>query len=67
LLIALIGLFGDSPNQAWLMGFGYATQILSAALLPFIAYILFALFYLCIDVIKSILSIPEKLDKLGKK
>ncbi|UCH96616.1 MAG: hypothetical protein JSV88_07135 [Candidatus Aminicenantes bacterium] len=67
LLIALIGLFGDSPNQAWLKGFGCATQILSVALLPFIAYILFALFYLIIDVIKSILSIPEKLDKLGKK
>jgi hypothetical protein len=67
LFIAVIGLMGSSPGRAWNNGIEYATQILSAALLPFIAYIFFVLFYLCIDVIKAILSIPEKLDKLGKK
>lgn len=67
LLIALIKLFGRNPAFAWAQGEVYAKQILSAGLLPFIAYILFALLYLCIDVIRSILSIPEKLDKLGKK
>jgi hypothetical protein len=63
LFIALIGLMGSSPGRAWFNGIEYATQILIAALLPFIAYIFFALFYLCIDVIKAILSIPEQLGK----
>jgi hypothetical protein len=67
LFIAFIGLFGSYPDNAWFRGTFHAVQILYAALLPFIAYILFALFYLCIDVIKAILSIPEKLDKLAKK
>lgn len=67
LFIAFIGLFGNAPGNAWMRGNYYATQILGATLLPFIAYIFFVLLYLCVDVIKSILSIPEKLDKLGKK
>ena len=67
LFIAAIGLLGSRPDIAWDRGSMHATQILGAALLPFISYILFALFYLCVDVIRSILSIPEKLDKLDKK
>jgi hypothetical protein len=67
LFIAAIGLFGNRPDYAWYRGTMHATQILSVALLPFISYILFTLVYLCIDVIRSILSIPDKLDKLEKK
>lgn len=65
LFIGLIGLFGDNPSMENI--FEAAAITLIAALLPFIAYIAFALFYLCIDVIKAILSIPGKLDTLGKK
>jgi len=64
MLIALISLFGKYPSMEKMVE--PATLVLIAALLPFIAYIFFALFYLCIDVIRSILSIPEKLDKLAK-
>jgi hypothetical protein len=67
LFIAFIGLFGNAPGNAWFRGNYYAGQILTAVLLPFIAYIVFVLLYLCIDVIKAILSVPDKLDKLGKK
>jgi hypothetical protein len=67
LFIAFIGLFGSAPGNAWMRGNWYAVQILNAVLLPFIAYIIFVLLYLCIDVIKAILSVPEKLDKLAKK
>lgn len=67
LFIAFIGIFGASRGGAWFRGNMYALQILYAALLPFIAYIIFALLYLCIDVTKAILSVPEKLDKLAKK
>ena len=67
LFIAFIRLFGNNLDYAWYRGYQAAVQILSAALLPFIAYILFVLFYLCVDVIKAILSIPEKLDKLAEK
>jgi hypothetical protein len=67
LFIAAIGFFGKYPEIAWYRGNAHAIQILSAALLPFISYILFALLYLCVDVIRSILSVPAKLDKLDKK
>lgn len=66
LFIDLIGLFGSSVGSAWRSGYHNAEAILRAALLPFAAYIFFVLAYLAIDLIKSILSIPEKLDKLGK-
>jgi hypothetical protein len=66
LFIDFIGLFGSRVNAAWLSGYRNAQNILGAAFLPFIAYLLFVLAYLAIDVIKAILSIPEKLDKLGK-
>ncbi len=38
-------------------------NIIYVGLLPFVAYIAFLLFYLCIDVIKAILSIPQKMGK----
>lgn len=66
LFIDLIGLFGSRVEAAWFSGYNNAESILQAALLPFAAYIFFVLAYLAIDIIKSILSIPEKLDKLGK-
>jgi len=67
LFIAGIKLFGDLFKNAWRICQWYGRLIIATVLLPFISYILFALFYLCIDVINAILSIPEKLDKLGKK
>lgn len=59
LFIDFIGIFGDRMGWAWRNGFESASDILSAALLPFISYILFALLYLVIDLIQAILSIPE--------
>lgn len=64
LFIAGLKLFGDLYKSAWSLCQWYGKLIIIAVLLPFISYILFAFFYLCIDVIKAILSIP---DKLGKK
>jgi hypothetical protein len=66
LFIDTIGLFGSRVGAAWRSGFENAQTILGAAFLPFISYLFFVLAYLAIDIIKSILSIPEKLDKLGK-
>lgn len=66
LFIDLIGLFGSNVGGAWFSGNESAEGILYAALLPFLAYVFFAFAYLVIDIIKAILSIPEKLDKLGK-
>lgn len=67
LFIAGLRIFGSAAGFAWLHCQYIAKDILSAALIPFLSYIAFALFYLGIDVIKAILSIPEKLDKLEKK
>jgi hypothetical protein len=37
-----------------------------AALLPFVAYLVFILYYLGIDVLRAILSLPRKLDELSR-
>jgi len=37
-----------------------------AALLPFVAYLFFVLYYLGIDVLRAILSLPRKLDELNR-
>ncbi|NIM15420.1 MAG: hypothetical protein GTO45_25880 [Candidatus Aminicenantes bacterium] len=66
LLIDMIGLFGSNVALAWDRGNADALGIIYGALLPFLAYVFFAFAYLIIDIIKAILSIPEKLDKLGK-
>jgi hypothetical protein len=66
LFIDFIGLFGSNFGFAWMRGNKTAVTILYAALLPFLSYLYFVLAYLVLDVIRSILSIPGKLDKLGK-
>lgn len=40
--------------------------IISSGLLPLLSYILFVLFYLAIDIIRAILSLPRKIDNLRK-
>lgn len=40
--------------------------IISSGLLPLLSYILFLLFYLIIDIIRAILSLPRKIDNLRK-
>lgn len=63
LLISFFGLFGADLSWAFTKGMIYAQQILSASLLPIVSYLIFVVFYLAIDIIKAILSIPGKLDK----
>lgn len=58
------GLFSDIKKgfaaQAVFMRFG---NIISFALLPFLSYIFFVFAYLVVDLIRAILSIPEKMGK----
>lgn len=66
LLNVVIRLFrGDLDSMA---GAGTAALVVMvSALLPFIAYILFLLNYLLIDVLRAILSIPGKIELLSRK
>jgi hypothetical protein len=41
--------------------------IIGSAALPFVAYVLFLLFYLLVDVVRAVLSLPAKLDALADK
>jgi len=69
LFIDFIGVFGNSfrVTSAWEHAPSSAMIILVATLLPFVSFILFVLYYLAIDIIRAILSIPGKLDELKKK
>jgi len=68
LFIDFIGVFGNAyrASISWRHGNSIAFQILLFGLLPFLSYLFFILCYLGIDVIRAILSLPEKLDKLKK-
>lgn len=59
LFISFIKLFGDQAQYAMGMGTQNAVYILFSGLLPFASYIFFVLYYLVIDMIRAILSIPE--------
>lgn len=69
LLIDAFGLFGSEFKlaQAYHIGRLHAQQILLFGLLPFLSYLIFVVFFLSIDVIRAILAIPGKLDKLSRK
>jgi hypothetical protein len=68
LFIDFIGVFGDRVRveSAWANGIGQAWQILLIGLLPFLSYLFFLLYYLAVDVVRSILAVPGKLDELKK-
>ncbi len=68
MFIHSFGLFkeGFAMTIAWArVGADFKT-IVGTALLPLIAYIVFVFVFLAIDVVRAILSIPSKLDKLAK-
>jgi len=43
------------------------TSIILAAALPFVAFVVFVVYYLTIDIIRAVLAVPHKLDALRKK
>ncbi len=65
---ALYALSGMLPPAAGgsLAALGGVMIALYGALTPFIAYLLFLLYYLILDIVRSIVSIPAKLDALNK-
>ena len=63
LFLSFLKLFGDQAGYAMGMGSQNATYILFSGLLPFASYIFFVLYYLVIDMIRAILSIPELKNK----
>ncbi|ATC63755.1 hypothetical protein CMV30_07205 [Nibricoccus aquaticus] len=78
-IVILFALFGSDvslslgglillPTTITLSGGGPAGAaiIASACLLPLTAYLTFLLYYLLIDVLRAILSIPQKLDQLRR-
>jgi hypothetical protein len=44
-----------------------AVMVLQSAALPILAYLLFLLYYLAVDVVRAILIVPGKLDKLAEE
>ncbi len=68
LLINLFSLFGNQGAviRGWLESLSIFNIVVIGGLLPLGAYVSFLLLFLTIDIIKSILSLPEKIDKLKK-
>lgn len=68
LFIDFIGVFGDrfKVETAWMDGMHQAWQILLIGLIPFLSYLFFILSYLAVDVVRSILAVPSKLEELKK-
>ena len=68
MFIHSFGLFkeGFGMSIAWQRVSGDFQTIALVALLPLIAYIVFVFVFLAIDIVRAILSIPSKLDKLAK-
>ncbi|MBN1271665.1 MAG: hypothetical protein JXB26_05285 [Candidatus Aminicenantes bacterium] len=69
LFIDFIGIFGNEFRVAssWLSGQNSARTILYVGLIPFLSYLFFVLSYLAVDVIRSILATPIKIEELKKK
>lgn len=66
MLAALINLFrGDMDSMAGAQP--AAVLVVGSAVLPLVAYVLFHLNYLWLDLARALLSIPGKLDAIGKK
>ena len=62
-----LGLFSETKKvMAQTLMYDRMMWITVAGLVPFLAYVWFVLVYLNIDIIRAILSIPGKLDKLRK-
>ena len=61
LLMAMMYLFQDGSSSYQMATFAVSI-IISAAVLPILGYIFFLFYYVTIDVLRSILIIPKKLD-----
>lgn len=67
LFINALGLFSEARlNLAADRSLKFYVLLIKIGLLPFLSYIFFVFAYLCIDVIRAILSIPKKLDDLRR-
>jgi len=68
MLIHSFGLFGESFKRisAWRNVSSDMGIIVGIGLLPLFAYIWFVINFLIIDIIRAILAVPEKLDKITK-
>lgn len=54
----------EYPSMVFMQGMNVLGMVFAAALFPFVAYLVFLIYYLSLDVLRSILVVPGKLDKL---
>lgn len=59
MFINFFAVFGSGHELAWENGVISGTYIMGAALIPFAGYLAHAFYFLVIDIIKAILTIPE--------
>jgi hypothetical protein len=59
-------MFKDAPMLAAFVRPGY-TGVLGIALVPFIGYLLFLVYYLLFDLLRAILVVPGKIDSLKEE
>lgn len=68
LITVFRGMFAEGYGilGAYLQSLTLCTSIIGAILLPFAAYLVFLLYYLLVDVVRAVLSVPKKLEALDK-
>ena len=64
LYLMVMLLISDSPYSVAFTKANFQMYIIWVAMLPFVAYLSFLISYLIIDLIRSILIVPDKLDQL---
>ncbi len=67
LVIAIYNLVsGGDPMLANIKAFTSGVIIITSAVLPFLAFIVFLIYYISIDIFRAILVLPKKLDLLSQ-
>lgn len=66
-LVEILFGFGPPMPKPYAKAYAAASSIIYYAALPFLAYLFFLLYYLAVDFLRAVLSIPGKLDALAEK
>ncbi|MCB1041916.1 MAG: DUF4339 domain-containing protein [Acidobacteria bacterium] len=57
--------FAEYPDMVMMSGIQVLGYVFASAMLPFVTYLIFLLYYLSLDVLRAVLVVPSKLDRIA--